>query len=165
MSINTEIGGATANSYVSVASADAYFDARINSSNWTDISLNTTSTAATTAKESYLKQATREIDYNLRFQDAKYEDVPIGNENYQALEFPRRSNTDDNGDKIIPEDVKFATYEQALWLTERGGKRTDSNGVVTQPQTIGDNAIQYINPWVNRQVSTVNNYPWQRSKF
>jgi hypothetical protein len=163
MSINTTIGGATANSYVSVASADSYFSGRVNADSWNDISLNTNSTAATTQKENLLKQSTREIDRGLRFQDQKYYDVPLGNENYQALEFPRSSTLDDDGDRIIPDEVKFATYEQSLWLKERGGKRTDTNGAVIQPQTLGDKAIEYINPWINRQVTPINRYPWQGS--
>jgi hypothetical protein len=165
MSINIEIGGATANSYVSVASADSYFSARVNASSWNDISNNTNATSSTTQKENLLKQATREIDRKLRFQDQKYYDVPLGNDNYQALEFPRTSTLDDDGDRIIPDEVKFATYEQALWLQERGGKRTDANGSVINKQIIGDETLDYINFWIDRQVKPINKYKWQGSDY
>lgn len=165
MSINTEIGGATANSYVSVASADSYMEARINADKWTDISLNTNGTSATSEKENLLKEATREIDFNLRFHDYKYYDVLIGDTNYQSLDFPRSSNIDSSGDRMIPDEVKYATYEQALWLKERSGKRTDSVGSVINPQTLGGKVIQYINPWINRQVVPTGQYPWQGSDF
>ena len=137
MSINTEIGGATANSYVSVGSADDYFNNRNNSDFWLDISSNaSTSTLAISEKEALLKQATRELDRSFNFYSQKYYEVPKFDDNYQNLEFPRTTTLDVNGDRIIPDEVKYATYEQALWLKERTGKRTTSDGDVIKNQFI-----------------------------
>jgi hypothetical protein len=166
MSINIEVGGATANSYVSVASADAYFNARENSDGWTDLLGASTGTlSATSRKENLLKQATREIDRSFRFHSHKYETAAKGNTNYQNLEFPRRNTLDDSGDTIIPDEVKFATYEQALWLRERAGKRTNSDGVVAEKQFIGDECFDYLKDWINRQIKPCGKYAWQGSQF
>jgi hypothetical protein len=166
MSINTSIGTPTANSYVSVSFANTYFLMREFSDQWANISANSTGTlSATTRKENLLKQATREIDREFRFQENKYYWGYIGADDYQALEFPRTSNLDADSNLYIPDEVKDATCEQALWIFERGGKRTDANGVVIAKQMIGDEAIGYLGKWITRNVQPYNNYVWKGSEY
>ncbi len=162
MAIHTSVGTPTADSYVSVASANEYFQTRTNSDNWTDISSEySTPTLATAAKENLLKQATREIDNTVRFFDSKYNQGIIGQTSYQALEFPRSSNTNSDGNPYIIEEIQYATYEQALWLRERTGKRTNEDGATITPQTIGDDSYNYMKGWINRQAKPTGNYEWQ----
>jgi hypothetical protein len=116
MSLNISIATPTADSYVSKASADEYLNARENAEAWINISNNaTTASVATATKENLLKQATREIDRTFRFQGSKYNQGIKGQDTYQFLEFPREENIDADSDPFIPVEVKFATYEQALW--------------------------------------------------
>jgi len=166
MSIYVSIGTSTANSYISVASADEYFDTRENSDAWIDISSNSTGTlSATTRKENLLIQATRELDGTYRFHDQKYNQGIRGQDDYQNLEFPRSQNTDVDNDLFIPEDVEDATCEQALWITQRTGKRTTTEGEVVENPFIGIESNNYIKSWINRQVMPVGRYSWQGSNF
>lgn len=166
MSINTDLGTPTANSYVSVASADAYFDERQNSDGWLNLSTNaSTSTIATAAKESLLKQATREIDRSFRFHSGKYNQGIKGQDTYQNLEFPRWENQDADGELFIPDEVKFATYEQALWITQRPGIKTFDVGETIERQIINIDAKNYLKDWINRQVRKVGKHEWEGSKY
>jgi hypothetical protein len=161
MSINTEIGGATANSYVSVASANEYLESRSNNESWINISSNaSTSTYATTWKENLLKQATREIDRTYRFYNSKYNLGEKGDDDYQNLEFPRQNTLDTNGDPLIPDEIKFATYEQALWIEERTGLKTTDAGVPIQRQLFSMDAENYMKNWIKRQVDKVGKWAW-----
>jgi len=162
MAIHISIGTSTADSYVSVASADAYFDAIDNNDTWKNISLNaSTGTLATQQKENLLKQSTRELDTFLRFVSGKYNTGIIGATDYQALEFPRINNVDNDNALYIPDDVKYATYEQSDWIMERGGVRTSSDGTQAKKEQIGTNAWMYIKGWATRQIKTSGLYPWQ----
>ena len=166
MAIHKSIGTSTADSYVSTASADAYFLAKENSDAWDRIENASTGTlSATTRKENLLKQATREIDKSLRFYEGKYYDYPIGNTNYQALEFPRSSNIDDNSNLYIPDEVKFAEYEQALWIMTRDGKKTTNDGATIDMPLVGAEAYNFLRLWVNRQIKGSNKWIWQGSNF
>lgn len=108
MALVATVGGATADSYVTVAAADAHFDTRLNVTAWTG--------ASTADKERALKTATREIDLSA-FQGSPTDTV-------QALAWPRAyaPNPDPSGlaesdyldDATIPERVALATYELAL---------------------------------------------------
>jgi len=152
MAIHTSIGTSTANSYVSVASANTYFTARENVDSWDNIDGSTNATAAETRKENLLIMATREIDRNKRYFEGKYNQGIIGDAtNYQALEFPRSSNVDANAALYIPEEIKYATYEQALWILERKGNRRSSNDPAQDRQTIGDKTREYLDGWVSRR--------------
>jgi hypothetical protein len=166
MAIRYSVGTSTANSYISVAAANTYFDVREQSAPWQNITSTTegTSTAATTRKENLLIQATRELDRNLRFFGTKYNTGIVGDSaNYQNLEFPRSTNLDNSGNEYILEEVKNATCEQALWLLERGGKRTNEDGVVIEKQLISDTAKMYLKFWIQRQIPSAGNPPWRGS--
>jgi hypothetical protein len=163
MSLNTEVGGATANSYVSLASANEYFDSRENSDVWVDM-VGVGSYTATARKEGLLKQATRELDV-LRYSYTKYQTVPFNDENYQALEFPRSINTDSDGNLYIPPEVKDAQYEQAIWILERGGLKSNPlTGFEFASPIIGKQTHSYIDGWVDRQVKKTGSFKdtWRR---
>jgi len=166
MAIHTSIGTSTANSYISVASANEYFNTRENSDAWIDISSEySTNTEATTAKENLLIQATREIDRTFRFHENKYYQGIKGQDTYQNLEFPRTSNVDADGNLYIPDEVKEATCEQALWIKERTGKRTAEDGTVVEAEIIGREAYNYLKGWINRQVKIYGKYEWQGLRY
>ena len=69
MGLNTEVGGATADSYVTVAEADTYMSQKRRYANiWTAMN--------TGQKEDSLRQAALEIDYLAVYKGSKYFDVP-----------------------------------------------------------------------------------------
>lgn len=111
-------GGATDNSYLTAAQADAYFANSLRNTAWT----------AQTAenRERALIQATAEIEElgggrsvaspaRLRFSGSPYStDATV-----QALHFPRTSDTTAAGVKQIPQAVRVAVCEQAMVLLEK----------------------------------------------
>ncbi len=102
--LDATVGGASANSYASVADADTYFTERLQATGWTG--------EDTDDKERALIMATRRIDQE-QFQGAK-------NSSGQALKWPRVAATDDDGEEYgtstIATPVLHATYELALRL-------------------------------------------------
>jgi hypothetical protein len=99
----TTAGDADANSYLSVADADALAadDLGPEAEAWL---------AATAAvKEAALKRATREVDAYLR------EGYP---ETTAPLLFPRGVDVDDDDEPFIPRSVVLATYQQAIYLVK-----------------------------------------------
>jgi len=99
-------GAANANSYLTVAEADAYFTTRLFSTNWT--------TATTATKETALIMATRLMDSMWQWEGAVTDDV-------QALLWPRVGMLDRNeleviDDDIIPDELKNAVAELAFQL-------------------------------------------------
>jgi hypothetical protein len=168
MAIRTSLGTPTANSYVSVASANSYFEVRDNSDAWDALSTSAftnTSTGQRVAKEQLLIQATREIDFNLRFHSAKYNQGMKGQSTYQNLEFPRWDNTDASANLYLPDEVKYATYEQALWIASRKGLKTTPEGQPIERQIIGGDAFRFISPWVNRQIESHGKWKWQGTQY
>jgi hypothetical protein len=156
MAIFTSIGTPTANSYVSVASADTFFSNYYQSDAWDEISSAASSTtSARVEKESLLIQATREIDNTFRFFDSKYNTGVVGATDYQALEFPRSSNTDNDGDLYIIPEVKEATYHQAIWVKLKRNKRV-VDGEIKRLPFMSDEAYMPIKKWVNSGLA-----PWQ----
>lgn len=96
-------GKSNANSYISEADADAYFEKHLYATDWT----------GTSNEVAALQMATRLIDDYFEFEGKKVNDT-------QALEFPRFDITDRSGFLIqsttIPTDLKDATAELAKWL-------------------------------------------------
>ena len=160
MSIQTSIGTSTATSYVSVGSANTYFNSLEESILWTDMG-STGTLSKTTRKENILKQATREIDRTYRFQQSKYNTGIIGQTTYQALEFPRYGNVDVNDNLFIPDEIKYATYHQAYWILQRGSQRFNSDGTLVTPPLISKQGYSYMAPWINRGIRAVGRYEWQ----
>lgn len=104
MALDATVAGASADSYITVAEADAFAAVRLGrfAERWRD--------AATTTdqKEDALKQATSDIDAFVRI-GAAYLTV-------QALAFPRLIDVDDLDVAFIPKRVKEACYEQAAYV-------------------------------------------------
>lgn len=105
MPLDVTIGGETAESYVNVAYADAYFTKRLHSDLWVEGA----------PKENALATATQLLDRYMDWAGYRY------NAN-QALGWPRRSVMDDRNIyysvNVIPEKVKRATCELAYSLIE-----------------------------------------------
>jgi hypothetical protein len=166
MTFNTEVGGASATSYVSVASADDYMTVREDSTPWDDLLYNSTGTVtATSRKQSLLIQATREIDRTFRFFGSRDGNDLKESEDYQNLEFPRASDTDADGNLLIPDEVQYATCEQALWILQRNAVQTAQGENVVKLPKFSEQAYDYIKPWVTRAVMRIGRSPWQGSKY
>ena len=103
MPLVTTPGGPSADSYVSVAEADAYFSARVGSTSWTALS--------GPDKETALRHATRNLDL-LRFRGWPVTEA-------QALRFPRwRPDRGEAPVLTIPREVQDACCEEALWVSQ-----------------------------------------------
>lgn len=103
MAFDATVAGATANSYLAVAEADAFATADVGASAvaWTS--------AVTSAKQNALMRATREVSAYLRSSGlALYSTT-------QALLYPRAVDVL-NGTPFIPNAIRFATYAQAKFL-------------------------------------------------
>lgn len=110
------VGNASANSYVTVAEADTYFDERLHPSiaTWTG--------EDTDDKERALITATRRLDQE------DWQGVRV--DTAQALDWPRYWATDEDGEEYesdtIPQPVKDATCELALRLLIDFGDSVDT---------------------------------------
>lgn len=127
VTITATVGSATANSFVTLAEADAYLEARVNASAWTGDEDNKVA----------LVDATREVS-SLPFQGWRTDAV-------QALSFPRSgvpdpdapadavtglaTDTPEYATDVIPQRVKDATIELALEFRRAG--TTDIAGADT----------------------------------
>ena len=161
MALNITPGSATASSYFSVNSATEYFNTRINSDLWHDMG-STSTLSKTTYRENVLKQAAREMDRTYRYFSSKYSAGILGDSDYQALQFPRSNMINSAGNLYIPLEVKYSQAEQALWILQRGDRRTNSEGTVINPNLISDDSYNYIRGWIDRSVQAVGNYKWQK---
>lgn len=114
------VGSSTANSYSTAADCTTYLNERLNASAWT-----TAVAAATGDPERALIQATRLIDRE------RFEGEPVlplngtvASGDTQALKWPRYSADTDTGwvweSTVIPQPVKDAACELALWLLNQG---------------------------------------------
>lgn len=116
LSVDVTVGGASSNSYCSVAEGDSYHEGHLYATDW--------SNAATTVKEASLVMATRILDDYVRWRGVK-------NKNSQALEWPRYSVWDENGylldNTALPQFLKDATAEMARHLI--GSNRTAETGL------------------------------------
>jgi hypothetical protein len=113
MALDATVGGASSNSYVTLAEANTYFADRLNSTANGDWTNDSTGVARTDAvKSAALITATRRIDEEM-FQGLKASTT-------QALKWPRVNVQDEDGlyfeSDSIPERVKQATYICALEL-------------------------------------------------
>ena len=160
MSIQTSIGTSTATSYVSVASANTYFNNLEESEKWTGMG-STGTLSKTLRKQNLLKQATRELDNTYRFQESKYNSGTRGQTTYQALDFPRSSNIDSDSNLYIPDEIKNATYHQAYWIMQRGSPRYSEDGTLVTPALISKESYNYMAGWVNRGIKATGNYEWK----
>lgn len=122
MAIIATAGGATSNSYVTLVEAEAFFDNRVGSSDWFD----------SAEQEQSILQACFILD--------QFDYIGDRATTTQALEWPRITNDfwDSYNDEFpytsteIPQKLKNAQCEIALWLAQTGG--TASQGAVSELQ-------------------------------
>lgn len=129
MAIDATVGSASANSYVTLAEAEAYFADRLRVDAWTG--------ASSADKEKALLTACRHIEAcRIRVHRRPYgypgepPDMmgrpydPLAPSNPdQALSFPRKKDKDNDGNFAIPRRVKDAQCEEALALLARGAEQ------------------------------------------
>lgn len=101
MALNATVGSPDANSYVTVAEANAYFSDRVHSSAWEDFE----------DRASALITASQMLDWYVKWKGYKATSE-------QAMGWPRVNVVRRDGttvaDDIIPSEVKVAAYELAL---------------------------------------------------
>lgn len=126
MALDATLGGASANSYVTVAEADAYFATSFGRTAW--------GSASAANKEIVLIESTRLLDLLVSWKGYVKSDT-------QALRWPRtyvpnidgRYNGVDTilesyiSDSIVPKDVKNAVFELAYSLLSNGGFQASEN--------------------------------------
>lgn len=152
--IDATLSGASANSYVTLAGANTYFETVPNSSTWTD--------KTDDQKNRALISATRWIDA-LSFYGDRCTTT-------QALKWPREDYTVDGIDlacTLIPEPIKVATYELARALANDTDAITGSTGTtgLYDQVELGELKVKYNKS--SQAVGLVTNafdvYPWLQS--
>ena len=152
--INATIKSETANSYVTLAEANSYFETVPDSSTWTN--------KTDDQKNRALISATREIDNLVFYGDRCDED--------QALKFPRTNYQVDRVElscSTIPLNIKYAQYELARALandTDAMTGNTGTDGNFSEVK-LGDIEVKYNT--ASQGTGSVNNildvYPWLQS--
>jgi len=121
MAIDAEVGGVSANSYVSIADADLFFETRSYASAWTS--------ASDENKEATLVQATRVVNISYYFLGS------ISSQT-QALRWPRSSVYDQDGrlyaDDALPKPLKDAVCDFALYILQSDLLADDSASLIDE---------------------------------
>lgn len=117
--LDATVKGANANSYVTQAEADTYFDGRLNASAWTGAG-----SGAGAAREQALVAATTRLEQETYY---GYKTTTT-----QRLKWPRSGVDDEDGSTysadVIPRCVKEACFEMALALLQ-DSKQLDATGL------------------------------------
>ena len=152
--IDATLSGASANSYVTLAGANAYFETVPESSTWTN--------KTDDQKNRALISATRWID-SLSFYGDRCTET-------QALKWPREDYKVDGIElacTLIPEPIKTATYELARALagdTDAITGTTGTTGIYDEVE-LGDLRVKYNK--TSQTSGVINNvfdvYPWLQS--
>lgn len=112
--LDPTVGGANANTWATLAEAEAYLEGRLNLGSW--------ATAEDETKNAALVQAAR------RLSRERYHGLPVTST--QALAFPREGLEDERGELIaedvIPRGVKEAQIEEALALVRSPARQDPS---------------------------------------
>ena len=149
--IDATLGGASANSYVTLADADAYFETTPDSTNWDD--------KTNDQKNRALISATRWIDA-LSFYGDRCSET-------QALKWPREDYKVDGIElacTLIPVGIEIATYELARALandTDAITGNTGTTGIYDEVE-LGELKVKYNK--TSQTSGVINNvfdvYPW-----
>lgn len=118
VAIDATVGGASANSYLSVVDATAILNERLGTAAWTD--------AVSDDKARALIMATKEIDSH-RYSGRKFNST-------QALEFPNTAQCEASDE--IPARVQLACAEQALWVLQNASTGGSSERQQLQAQGV-----------------------------
>ena len=152
--ITATLSSATANSYVTLAEANTYFETVPDSTTWDDKTVD--------QKNRALIAATRWIDTFVFYGDRC--------DNGQALKFPRNNYKVDDVElacTAIPNDIKYAQYELARALANETDAITGNKGTdgTYEEVKLGDIEVKYNTD--SQGVGTINNvfdvYPWLQS--
>ena len=152
--ITATLSSATANSYVTLAEANTYFETVPDSSTWTD--------KTDDQKNRALIDAARQID-TLNFYGDRCD-------NGQALKFPRNNYKVDDVElacTTIPNNIKYAQYELARALANDTGAITGTTGKDGNFSEVklGDLQVKYNTD--SQGTGSINNimdvYPWLQS--
>ena len=152
--ITATLSSATANSYVTLAEANTYFETVPDSSTWTN--------KTDDQKNRALIAATRWIDSFIFYGDRC--------DNEQALKFPRNNYKVDDVElncTSIPNNIKYAQYELARALANDTDAITGSTGTDGNFSEVklGDIEVKYNT--ASQGTGVVNNildvYPWLQS--
>ena len=152
--ITATLSSATANSYVTLAEANTYFETVPDSSTWTN--------KTDDQKNRALIAATRWIDTLVYYGDRC--------DNGQALKFPRNNYKVDDVElacTTIPNNIKYAQYELARALANDTGAITGTTGTEGNISEfkLGDIQLKYNTD--SQGVGSINNifdvYPWLQS--
>lgn len=152
--IDATLSGASANSYVTLAAANAYFETVPDSTTWTS--------KTDDQKNRALISATRWID-GLSFYGDRCTTT-------QALKWPREDYTVDGIDlacTLIPEPIKTATYELARALANDTNAITGTTGTtgIYDQVELGELKVKYNK--TSQTSGVINNvfdvYPWLQS--
>ena len=152
--INATLKSETANSYVTLAEANTYFETVPDSSTWDN--------KTDDQKNRSLISATRWID-SLNFYGDRCDTS-------QALSWPRNNYHVDRVEltcSVIPADIKYATYELARALANDTDSITGNTGDtgLYEEVELGDLKVKYNTS--SQATGTVNNvfdiYPWLQS--
>jgi hypothetical protein len=152
--INATLSSASANSYVTLADANSYFETVPNSATWTD--------KTDDQKNRALISATRWIDSLNFYGDRCNAD--------QALKWPRNNYDVDNitlSCSVIPSQIKYATYELARALANDTDAITNTESdpdELYQEVTLGDLKVRYKDSKVDNPINNIFDvYPWLQS--
>ena len=152
--ITATLSSATANSYVTLAEANTYFETVPDSSTWTN--------KTDDQKNRALIAATRWIDTLVYYGDRC--------DNGQALKFPRNNYKVDDVElscTTIPNNIKYAQYELARALANDTAAITGTTGTEgnLSELRLGDIQLKYNTD--SQGVGSINNildvYPWLQS--
>ncbi len=178
MALTCTPGGASDNSYATLAQANAQFDGTLRDTEWTGYD--------TADREAALIQATAEIERlggvkakpydptRPRFPGTPYQRYEVASETYttlQALHFPRTTDAHPDDTVFIPSQILEGVCEQAFWLlgrrkapplVDRGALRaegvkgfavdglSETLGATAVPDGIAPLAWELIDPLVKR---------------
>ena len=152
--INATLKSATANSFVTLAEANTYFETVPDSSTWDD--------KTEDQKNRALISATRWID-TLNFYGDRCDTS-------QALNWPRNNYHVDRVElvcTVIPNEIKYATYELARALANDTSSITGSTGDTGLYESVKLGEIEVKYNTSSQATGTVNNvfdvYPWLQS--
>ena len=130
--IDATLQGASANSYVTLAEADAYFETVPDDSDWTN--------KTDDKKNRYLISATRYLD-GLGYFGTRCSTT-------QALSWPRKDYTVDTVEikcTFVPDEIKIATFELARALANNPNALVSTRGTDGVPEEVklGDLEVKY----------------------
>lgn len=155
VTIDATVAGHSANSYITLADAETYFEKKLYTQGWDALT--------TDEKNTTLVEAAREIDTYLRFRGERYHNETYGDEDRQALQFPRDyyigGSADVDGELYIPDEVKEAQCEQALHITSRGVEHTDKDDF-TNDAVVPAIVKNLLKLHIDNSIVKTGNAPW-----